>query len=196
MAEQTKTHWKKLQNPDYLGAYALENGKDLIATIKTVGLEMIIGADGKKEECTVIHFLEDKIKPMILNATNAKTITKLYKTPFIEEWAGRKIQLYSESVKAFGDVVEALRIRAFVPKVEVNMTVCADCNQPIKPFGDKSAAWLAKYTQDNYGKPLCSVCATKAAEDKTADDKQERATTAALDELIGNENENETEKTE
>ena len=48
MAEQTKTHWKKLQNPDYLGAYALENGKDLIATIKTVGLEMIIGADGKK----------------------------------------------------------------------------------------------------------------------------------------------------
>ena len=125
-----------------------------------------------------------------------KQLPKLYKTPFIEEWAGRKIQLYSESVKAFGDVVEALRIRAFVPKVEVNMTVCADCNQPIKPFGDKSAAWLAKYTQDNYGKPLCSVCATKAAEDKTADDKQERATTAALDELIGNENENETEKTE
>ena len=36
----------------------------------------------------------ENVKPMIVNSTNAKTIEKLYKTPYIEEWKGRKIQLF------------------------------------------------------------------------------------------------------
>ena len=87
------THWKKLMNPEYLGGYALQPGQELIATIKTVGNEEVTGTDGKKEICSVIHFVED-IKPMILNATNNKTIANLFKTPYIEQWAGRKIQIY------------------------------------------------------------------------------------------------------
>ena len=43
-----QTHWKKLHNPDFLGAYSLDPGKDLIATIKTVRNEQVIGSDGKK----------------------------------------------------------------------------------------------------------------------------------------------------
>ena len=43
-----KTHWKKLHNPDYLGAYSLDPGKDKILTIKDVRNEIITGADGKK----------------------------------------------------------------------------------------------------------------------------------------------------
>ena len=35
-AVMSKTHWKKLNNPDYLGAYALEPGQELVATIKVV----------------------------------------------------------------------------------------------------------------------------------------------------------------
>ena len=81
----SKTHWKKLNNPDYLGAYALEPGQELVATIKVVRKEMVTGPDGKKEECTVVHFAEKEIKPLILNTTNAKTIQKIYKTPYIEE---------------------------------------------------------------------------------------------------------------
>ena len=27
-----KTHWKKLENPDYLGAYALQPNQDLIVS--------------------------------------------------------------------------------------------------------------------------------------------------------------------
>lgn len=110
-----KTHWKKLSNPDYIGAYYLEPGQELILTIKEVRNEMVIGPDGKREECIVAHFNENGIKPMILNATNAKMITKLYKTPYIEDWAGKKIQVYVENVKAFGEVVEALRIRPKIP---------------------------------------------------------------------------------
>jgi hypothetical protein len=77
---ETLTHWKKLTNPDYLGAYALEPGQDLIVTIKSVANEVVTGSDGKKETCSVMRFAEN-VKPMILNATNSKMITKLLKTP-------------------------------------------------------------------------------------------------------------------
>ena len=86
-----QTHWKKLINLDYLGAYSLDPGKDMILTIKGVRNEIVTGPDGKKEECMVMSFIEN-VKPMIVNSTNAKTIQKLYKTPYIEEWQGRKIQ--------------------------------------------------------------------------------------------------------
>lgn len=108
------THWKKLSNPNYLGAYSIEDNKDLILTISVVRQEEVIGPDGKKEECIVCYF-SDSEKPMILNSTNAKMIQKLLGTPYIEQWAGHKVQIGVEKVKAFGDVVEALRIRKFLP---------------------------------------------------------------------------------
>ena len=161
------THWKKLTNPDYLGAYALEPGQDLIVTIKSVANEVVTGTDGKKETCSVMHFTEN-VKPLVLNATNSKTITKLLKTPYIEQWAGRKIQLYVESgIKAFGDIVDAIRVRPFLPVVELK---CSDCGKQIEGFGGKSADVIARHTLKNYGKMLCSECATKAAEaNKKAD---------------------------
>ena len=160
-----KTHWRKLHNPDYLGAYALDPGKDMILTIKSAANEMVIGADGKKEECMVMRFVEPGVKPMIVNATNAKTISKIYKTPYIEEWAGKKIQIFSDNVKAFGEVVEALRIRPFEPKPAAgnNDVQCTDCGDSIQSVGGKPPATIAKYTADKYGRPLCGKCAEKAA---------------------------------
>ena len=157
---ETLTHWKKLMNPDYLGSYALDQGKDLIATINYVGNEEVVGSDGKKEMCPVVHFFED-IKPMVLNATNNKTIAKLFKTPYIEQWHGRKIQIYVEKVKAFGEIWDALRIRPFLP-VDKSL-ICADCGKIIEPYGKMSADTTAKYTLKNYGRMLCAECATKAA---------------------------------
>ena len=110
-----KTHWKKLTNPDYLGAYALEEGKDMIVTIKEVRQESITGAKGEKEEA-IIAYLENGIKPMILNKTNLKRIEKVCETPYIEDWAGHNIQLYTEMVSAFGTSTMALRVRDFKPK--------------------------------------------------------------------------------
>lgn len=168
MAE-TLTHWKKLTNPDYLGSYALEPGQEIVVTIKSVANENVTGTDGKKENCTVMHFVED-IKPLVLNATNSKTITKLFKTPYIEEWVGRKIQLYvQKGIKAFGDIVDAIRVRDFLP-VDTKL-ICADCGSLIEAYGKTSAATMAKYTLSKYGRMLCSDCATKAAEaNKPADD--------------------------
>lgn len=166
----TKTHWKKLQNPDYLGAYALEPGKDLIATIQSVGEESVMGTDGKKEDCTVVHFVERDVKPMILNVTNAKTISKIYKTPYIEDWHGCKIQIFVAQVKAFGDVVDALRIRPYKPDVKTpEKPVCADCGNEIQGFGKYDAKYIAERNQQHYGKPLCADCAQKRAEREKAE---------------------------
>lgn len=157
------THWKKLTNPDYLGAYSIEDGKDLILTVKKVVQEPVMGADGKKEDCIVCYWQENQ-KPMILNVTNCKTISKLLGTPFIEEWAGHKIQIGTERVKAFGDVVDALRVRKFKPKVAENEKPipCEDCAQVIAPAYGMTATDLAAYTKKSYGRCLCASCAKKA----------------------------------
>lgn len=156
------THWKKLTNPDYLGSYALNPGEDLVVTIKSVGNESVTGTDGKKENCMVMRFQEN-VKPMVLNATNSKTITKLFKTPYVEQWVGRKIQIYVEKgVKAFGEIVDALRIRPFLPKEE--KPICSACKCEIQPFNGRSPQALANYTLQKYGKILCPECAKKEAD--------------------------------
>jgi len=111
----SKTHWKSLINPDYLGAYSLGDMEELTVTIDYVQVEEITGAQGKKEYCTVARLVGEK--PMILNVTNSKSIGKLY-GPFIEDWAGKQITLYATTTKMAGEVVECLRVRPKVAKVE------------------------------------------------------------------------------
>lgn len=158
------THWKKLTNPDYLGAYAFDPDEEKVGTIAYVREESVVGADGKKEDCTVAHFVEKDLKPLILNATNCKAITKLYKTPFIEDWAGKRILMKVQPVKAFGEVVDAVRIKPEIPKAVAADIACAECGEILKPFGKMNAAQLAQYTKQKYGKVLCSDCAKKQSE--------------------------------
>ena len=155
-----KTHWKKLTNPDYLGAYALEDGKDVVLTINYVREEVVTGTGGKKDNCVVCHFAEN-VKPMILNATNMKTITSLLGTPYIEDWSGKKIQIGVEKVKYAGDLVDALRVRKFLPAVKAFK--CENCGKNIMARGNMDAAGMAKYTKQKYGKALCADCATQIA---------------------------------
>ncbi len=154
------THWKKLTNPDYLGAYSLEPGQDIVLTIERVQVETVTGPEGKKEECVVCYWRERE-KPMILNSTNAKMIQKLLKTPYIEEWSGHRIQIGVEMVKAFGEIVDALRVRNFLP--EEKAVKCECCGEDIKPAHGMNSAQLAAYTRSKYGRALCAACATKEA---------------------------------
>lgn len=156
------THWKKLTNPKYLGAYEiLTLGTDLILTIKSVSLEMVKGEDGKEEQCVVLKFVEPE-KPMILNKTNMKQIEKIHKTPDIEQWPGKKIQIYSARVKAFGDIVDALRIRPTVPK-EVEI-ICEDCKKSVTAVGKFTAQQVADTNKKTYGRVLCGECSRKLKE--------------------------------
>lgn len=112
------THWKGQVNPDYLGAYAVPPNGSLIVTIKSVSKEMVPSPTGDRKECLVVHFVEN-YKPMVCNRTNGKAIEKALKSPYIEKWAGQKIELYSSKVKAFGEEMDALRVRNIAPVAKV-----------------------------------------------------------------------------
>lgn len=156
-----KTHWKKLTNPNYLGAYAFDEGKDMILTVASVGNELVTGDGGRKEECTVCHFAEN-VKPMILNKTNMKAIQKALGTPYIEEWAGRKIQIYADPNVKFGkEITGGVRVRSYAPSTQ--KILCQACGGEIQPRGKSTAQQIAAYTAQKYGQALCAACATRAA---------------------------------
>ena len=159
----SETHWKRLINPDYLGAYSLEAGNDMILTIKSVKREMITGTGGKKEECPVCHWQENQ-KPMILNVTNMKSIAKMY-GPYIENWAGKRVQIYASTTKFGGDTVECLRIRKDPP--EEKQIACEECGQLITPAFSMNVSQLAAYTRKKYGKAMCAECAKAKKEEQT-----------------------------
>lgn len=166
----TMTHWKKLNSPDFIGAYALEPGEDLIVTIKTAGKERYTGNGGKKEEGLILRFEERDVKPMICNRTNAKAIEKLAGSPYIEQWTGTKIQLYATEVSAFGDTVDALRIRPFPPRVEEFK--CQACGKIIEPYKDYTARQMAENAKTKSGRYLCMDCAKKAFQEKQETEKE------------------------
>ncbi|HKM00875.1 MAG TPA: hypothetical protein VJ083_02350 [Sedimentibacter sp.] len=178
MAEQNLTHWKKLENPDYLGSYAFQPGQDLVVQIKSVGQEEVFNpTSGKKEDCTVCRFVDNSVKPMIMNVTNCKTLSKLYDTPYIENWKNKYFTIYVAKVKAFGDVVEALRIRTKIPSTK--QLKCECCGSVIVGTSTKTADEIAKMGKDFYGKELCLKCAQvendkkKLATEKVAEEKKE-----------------------
>lgn len=118
------THWKKEFNYDFLGSYSLLPDEEKTLTIKETKKQKVKGADGKEQECFVAYFLEPE-KPMILNKTNCKVISKVYDTPYIENWKGIRIVVYAAKVKAFGDVVDALRVKNINPDIDLLKDIMA-----------------------------------------------------------------------
>ena len=166
------THWKQLANYDYLGAYSLENGKDKTVTIKKIVKELVTGHAGRKENCIVAYF-SDEEKPMILNKTNCKTIQKIYGTPLIEEWIGKKITLYASTTSLAGETVECLRIRPYPPAADKPAPKCEECGADITGVGKMTAEATAIYTEKKYGAKLCAKCATQRAAEEAEKEKKE-----------------------
>ena len=153
-----ETHWKKLTSPNYLGSYAFNPGEEKIVTIESVMKEQVTGESGRAEDCIVAHLVNEK--PQILNKTNCKAISKLLKTPYIEEWAGARIALCVQMVKAFGEDVEAVRVKPKLPG-----EICEECGKEIRAGSGRSAAEIAELSVKKYGKKMCIECAQKMKEE-------------------------------
>ena len=154
-----KTHWKKWTNPNYMGSYAFQPGEERTLTIKEVKRELVYNPSGSgKEECTVAYFVEDE-KPLILNATNCKTIAKVWGTPFVEDWKDRKITLKVKKISAFGEMVDAVRVANERPADEA--IICECCGKPILSASGRTAKEIATATKSKYGKTICIECARK-----------------------------------
>lgn len=106
-----------MTNPDYFGSHDLmtDSGEygQITVTIQSVSQDKVKGADGKDSLCIVAKTAETK--PIILNKTNCKTITKVLGTPVVERWVGQKIIVGVGKVKAFGDIVDALVVQKNKP---------------------------------------------------------------------------------
>lgn len=107
-----KIHWLESQDKRFLGHQDLPNGDDLVLTIAEGGFSEIINP--KTNETTIeliIIFKEKNIKPMIVNATNAKMILKCTKTNFVQDAVGKKIQIGVSQTKVKKEVIDCLRVR-------------------------------------------------------------------------------------
>ena len=132
MTEQTKTHWKRLRNPLYLGSHDFQPNEERIVTIKNVQVEKVNGTDGSVSDCTTVHLVDSK--PFILNSTNAKQLAKIFDTPYIEEWAGKSFKLVIKTIRAFGETVDALRVKnekiaKQLPPLEIGSKKFAACKE-------------------------------------------------------------------
>jgi hypothetical protein len=103
------THWKKLTNPNYIGSEILQPGQELRLTIEKIVKEQVKTAEGTNE-CTIAYF-KGGTKGMVINKTNAKIITKVLDTPYIEQWLGKSITIYAAKVNFRGELIDALRVK-------------------------------------------------------------------------------------
>ena len=111
----TKTHWKKSFDYRFISAEELE--KNVTVTIESIDQDETFNGK-EKETVTVLKFKGAK-KGMILNKTNAKKIAEVTGSPYIEDWIGQQITLTTQTVSAFGQQVEAIRIKGNYKNVTV-----------------------------------------------------------------------------
>lgn len=168
-----KTHWKKVvSDPNFIGEGDFQEGEEKVLTIERVNqAETVQTAEGRSKKA-VVHWKEPGNKPMILNVARSKNIEKVAGSGYFEDWPGVRVQLYIEhGIKAFGEVVSAVRVRPFKPRAQQKAPIphCSSCGGTIIPAMGKTAEFLAAYTTKNYGVPLCAKC---AAERKTEECKE------------------------
>ena len=114
MSSENKTHYRKVFKSDHLGCADIEDltesGSDLIFTIKRVAQEYQAKVAGKKIDANIAYFNE-QIKPLVLNATNSKTLRGLTGSVFVEDWSNITVQLYADpNVRMKGETVGGVRI--------------------------------------------------------------------------------------
>lgn len=108
------THYRKVFDSPYLSSADVVGQVQL--TIARVTQE-VDKTKKSKDVFNTVYFQEreirqgEKLKPMILNATNSKMLAKITGTPFIEEWGGTRITVYVDPNVKFGrETVEGLRV--------------------------------------------------------------------------------------
>lgn len=171
---------KRYFDTDYIGAYSLDDRAEPILTIDSLWYGDLTLGGGRKEAHVVIEFREkkvpgvDEVKPLILNATNRKTLKKLFGDDSAKVLEGKRIQLYIDPKvrdPQDGGFTEGLRIRPFMPALPKNEPIsCARCKKAVSGYGKMDARQMAEYTRQSYGEVLCADCAkaAKAAKETEA----------------------------
>ena len=112
------------RDSEYLGAEDIEPGTEPILTIDALYSGMITLQRGKEQK-DVIAFKEEsvpgirKVRPLVCNSTNRKTLRKLYKAVTAENLVGKRIQLWIDHKvrdPQTGELTDGIRIREMKPE--------------------------------------------------------------------------------
>lgn len=136
---ENKHHYRNVFKSDHLGSADLEDfteqGSKLIFTIREVKQEKQAKVAGKKIDANIAYFVEN-IKPLVLNATNSKTVKSFARTkehpngsPFVEDWKNLVIELYvDDNVQMKGEKTQGVRIRPVQPVIKKEKPVFLEAN--------------------------------------------------------------------
>ncbi len=102
---------------------------------------------------------------MILNVTNSKTIQKLMKSPYIEDWIKKRITLIVKTVSAFGEKVDAVRVKNELP-APLKTPICAKCGQIITATAEFTVKQIINAGMNKFGTTVCMDCAKESRETK------------------------------
>lgn len=108
-----KTNFKQIINPDFLGAYSLDDGNNGYVErdgfILSVNKQKVADMSGTSEKLVAQTSIG---KPMILKATNSKVIQAITGSKYIEDWRQVPVTFYVElNVKSPQGLVDALRLK-------------------------------------------------------------------------------------
>lgn len=109
------TDVRSLQDKEYMGAWDIPSGRDVIATIVRVTKPREITGEGNKKNSKPVLFIEEFPKGIVLNATNLKTIGGMYGFK-VRDWIGKRVTLYVGKT-SFGSRhdIDCIRVRQQVP---------------------------------------------------------------------------------
>lgn len=182
-----------MRDSDYLGAEDIDDNTEPVLTIAHI-FNAVVTLQRGKERKDVMTFVEESVpglkvvRPLIVNATNRKTLRKIYRAVTAENLEGKRIQLFIEhGVRdpSSGDKVDGIRIRPRIPSAQkAEPILCADCGKALTSFGKYNPGQMAQLSTQRFGRALCMDCIDKikqsgqenvSAETQTAQSNDEKA---------------------
>lgn len=169
MSEANERKYSRYQDyfKSFLGGWSFEDG-DKTLTIKSYGEEQMFDKDsGGKKKGLCVRFRELEL-PMVLNVTNAETISRVVGSDRMDDWIGRKIIVGQEKVRAFGKETYAIRVRNRKP--DETAYTCESCGAVIRAYAGREPSELVEISRRNLGRALCVDCQRKAKSEAGAHD--------------------------
>jgi len=171
-----KTHYRKAFDSPYLSS------ADIVEpTVLTVSHVRLEGDRTKKtkDHFNTAYFAEkeirpgEKLKPMILNATNSKTMKGLTGSAFIDDWCNVKITVYVDhNVRFAKETVDGLRISPQAPQVRsltpANAKGWANAKAAYKRDGNLKAVLSKVEMSPEHQQQLMDECEDEAEQSNKA----------------------------